>query len=81
MRGLTAKDKNGNWIKVTPPSWQDITKHFKKLQDCFVRESDGDIIAHCSLEWDNDERFDSEHGNGFALVNGKIDMGKPGDFY
>ena len=46
------------------------------------------IIAHCSLEWlwdlksgYNDERFDAEHGNGLAMIDGKFVMGKPGDFY
>lgn len=75
----------------------DIEKHFDKLTSCFVGiekiNAGGQVaytdhvIAHCSLEWlysvgDNDDvGTDAEHGNGFAMIDGKFYMGKPGDFY
>ena len=76
-----------NEEKDRPITWEDVKKNFLRVQDCLVEKQGSDIIAHASLEWkynpkgDNDFRFDSEHGNGFAMVNGKFEMGKPGDFY
>jgi hypothetical protein len=80
-----------------PVTQSDIAKNFKGLSSCFVCIDKIDaggqlnladhIVAHCSLEWNwdtkqgGDERFDSEHGNGFAMIDGKFYMGKPGDFY
>lgn len=80
-----------------PITQADIEKNFNGLSSCFVGIDKIDaggqvnmaehVIAHCSLEWafdlkkGGDERFDSEHGNGFALIDGKFYMGKPGDFY
>lgn len=74
-----------------------LKTHFNKLQECFVcrrqvsvngkLSSKDSIVCHCSLEWEShdpnnyDIPLDIEHGNGFAMVDGKICMGKPGDFY
>ena len=80
-----------------PVGQQDIEKNFDGVTSCFVGIEKIDaggqvayadhVVAMCDLEWafdpkkGGDDRFDAEHGNGLAIVDGKFYMGKPGDFY
>ena len=75
----------------------DLEKYFYKLTSCCVGIDKIDVggqvaytdhvIARCDLDWfdytrgKSDVGVDVEHGNGFAMIDGKIYMGKPGDFY
>jgi hypothetical protein len=82
-RPVTAQDIKNNFNKLT--SCFVRKDRLPKIGDIPGGEH---IVAHCSLEWlwdlkggHNDERFDAEHGNGLAMIDGKFVMGKPGDFY
>ena len=74
-----------------------LKAHFDGLTSCCVFRGQvsangvlspkNSVVCHCSLEWKSNDPnnydipLDIEHGDGFAMVDGKIVMGKPGDFY